>query len=44
MRDERLKKDLTGGGRESRAMQDSTRKPASDELASNQERRRMFRS
>jgi hypothetical protein len=43
-RDERLKKDLTAGGRESRAMQDSKREPATEELASAQERRRMFRS
>jgi len=42
--DERLKKDLTVGGRESRASQDSQRAPSSDMLASSQERRRMFRS
>jgi hypothetical protein len=44
MRDDRLKKDSTAGGRESRAMQDSNRRPATDDLASAQERRRMFRS
>jgi len=41
MRDERLKKNLNGGGRESRAMQDAERK--SELLASQRERRRMFR-
>lgn len=44
MSDERLKKDLTAGGRESRATQDSRRASASDDLASAQERRRMFRT
>ena len=44
MHDDRLKKDLTLGGRESRAKQDSQRGSASDELASQQERRRMFRN
>lgn len=44
MKDDRLKKDSTVGGRESRAMQDSKRGAATDELASAQERRRMFRS
>ena len=43
MRDDRLKKDTSAGGRESRAMQDSQRRSATDELASAQERRRMFR-
>lgn len=43
MADERIKKNLTAGGRESRAMQDRTRETADDHLASNQERRRMFR-
>jgi hypothetical protein len=42
--DDRLKKDLSLGGRESRAKQDSERGSASDELASQQERRRMFRN
>lgn len=42
--DDRLKKDLTAGGRESRATQDSQRGAATDELASQQERRRMFRN
>jgi hypothetical protein len=44
MQDDRLKKDLSLGGRESRAKQDSQRAPASNELASQQERRSMFRS
>jgi hypothetical protein len=44
MRDDRLKKDLSAGGRESRAQQDSQRGAATEELASAQERRRMFRS
>jgi len=44
MSDERLKKDLTAGGRESRDTQDSKRTAADEELASAQERRRMFRS
>lgn len=45
MSDERLKKDLSAGGRESRAMQDvKERAPADTELASAQERRKMFRS
>lgn len=44
MRDDRLKKNLMAGGRESRAMQDGQRGSATDELASAQERRRMFRS
>jgi hypothetical protein len=44
MHDDRLKKDLTLGGRESRAKQDSQRGSASDEFASQQERRRMFRN
>lgn len=44
MSDERLKKDLTAGGRESRASQDTTRAPADTQLASAQERRRAFRS
>jgi len=43
-RDDRLKKDLSAGGRESRATQDSQRGAATEELASAQERRRMFRS
>jgi hypothetical protein len=43
-RDDRLKKDLSAGGRESRATQDSSRGSATEELASAQERRRMFRS
>ena len=43
-RDDRLKKDLSAGGRESRATQDSKRGAATEELASAQERRRMFRS
>ena len=42
--DERLKKDLTAGGRDSRASQDSKRASSSESLASSQERRRMFRS
>lgn len=42
--DERLRKDLTAGGRESRASQDSKREASSEMLASSQERRRMFRS
>ena len=42
MKDDRIKKDLTAGGRDSRATQD--RRAASDELASQQERRRMFRN
>jgi hypothetical protein len=42
--DERLKKDLTAGGRDSRASQDSKRSSSSESLASSQERRRMFRS
>ncbi len=42
MKDDRLKKDLQAGGRESRATQD--RRAASDELVSQQERRRMFRN
>lgn len=42
MKDDRIKKDLTAGGRESRATQD--RRDASDDLASQQERRRMFRN
>jgi len=44
MKDDRLKKDLNAGGRESRAMQDSNRGAAIDTLASTQERRRMFRN
>tara|TARA_R110000868_G_scaffold114309_8_gene306343 strand:+ start:8482 stop:9063 length:582 start_codon:yes stop_codon:yes gene_type:complete len=40
--DERLKKDLTAGGRESRATQD--RGSDTNALASNAERRRMFRN
>lgn len=40
--DERLKKDLSAGGRESRASQD--RKSDKEALASSQERRRMFRN
>ena len=44
MSDERLKKDLSTGGRESRATQDSVRDSAENALASAQERRRMFRS
>jgi hypothetical protein len=40
--DDRLKKDLSAGGRESRASQD--RKSDKDSLASSQERRRMFRN
>jgi len=44
MSDERLKKDLSAGGRESREEQDSQRSSADNELASAQERRRMFRS
>jgi len=44
MQDTRLKKNLLAGGRESRASQDSQRAPASDDLASQQERRRMFRN
>ena len=44
MADDRLKKDLSLGGRESRAKQDSARGPATDELASQQERRKMFRN
>ena len=44
MRDDRLKKDLSGGGRESRAQQDSERGSATEKLASAQERRRMFSS
>ena len=42
--DERLKKDLTAGGRESRASQDSRRESSTEMLASTKERRRMFRS
>ena len=42
--DDRLKKNLSAGGRESRAEQDSQRGAATEELASAQERRRMFRS
>jgi hypothetical protein len=42
MRDERLKKNLSAGGRESRAMQDG-RQSADESLASSRERRRMFR-
>jgi hypothetical protein len=42
--DERLKKDLTAGGRESRASQDSRRDSSTEMLASTKERRRMFRS
>jgi hypothetical protein len=44
MKDDRLKKDLTAGGRESRATQDSRRSAATNELATEQERRRMFRN
>jgi len=44
MQDDRLKKDLSLGGRESRAKQDSERGSATDELASQQERRKMFRN
>ena len=44
MQDDRLKKDLSLGGRESRAKQDSQRGSATDELASQQERRKMFRN
>jgi len=44
MQDTRFKKNLLAGGRESRASQDSQRAPASDEMASQQERRRMFRN
>ncbi len=45
MKDDRIKKDLSVGGRESRATQDVTlRGAATDEMASAQERRRMFRS
>jgi len=44
MKDERLKKNLNAGGRESRAMQDDRARPADDQLASSEERRRMFRS
>lgn len=45
MSDERLKKDTAAGGRESRETQDAkTRGPADSELASAQERRKMFRS
>jgi hypothetical protein len=44
MRDDRLKKNLDGGGRESRATQDSERAPATDALASTRERRKMFRN
>ena len=44
MSDERLKKDTVAGGRESRASEDKTRASADTELASAQERRRMFRS
>jgi hypothetical protein len=40
--DDRLKKDLTAGGRESRASQD--RRSDKESLASAQERRRMFRN
>ena len=42
MRDERLKKNLSAGGRESRAVQDG-RQSADESLASSRERRRMFR-
>ena len=44
MSDDRLKKNLTAGGRESRATQDSRRSAATNELATEQERRRMFRN
>lgn len=44
MQDDRLKKNLNAGNRESRAMQDAQRGAAADELASAQERRRMFRN
>lgn len=44
MSDERLKKDLTAGGRESRATQGSQRAAAEESLVSAQERRKMFRS
>ena len=44
MSDDRIKKNLSGATRESRAMQDSQRGAATDELASAQERRKMFRS
>ena len=44
MRDDRLKKDTTAGGRESRASQDRQRADATTQLASDQERRRMFRN
>lgn len=43
MQDDRLKKNLNAGNRESRASQDAQRGSAVDELASAQERRRMFR-
>ena len=44
MRDDRLKKDTTAGGCESRASQDRQRADATTQLASDQERRRMFRN
>lgn len=44
MSDERLKKSLLVGGRESRATQDSSRSPAEESLASSEGRRKMFRS
>ena len=44
MRDDRLKKNLDGGGRESRATHDSERAPATDALESTRERRKMFRN
>ena len=45
MKDDRIKKDLSVGGRESRASQDvSLRASATDDMASAQERRRMFRN
>ena len=44
MRDERLKKNLTAGNRESRAMQDDRSRGADDQLASSEERRKMFRN
>jgi len=45
MSDERLKKDLSAGGRESRASQDVNERASADSsLASAQERRKMFRS
>lgn len=44
MKDERLKKDTTAGGRESRAMQDDRMRSADNQLASSEERRKMFRN